>query len=61
MKRTVKNRMYPSIKGGPRKLWDPKDVIAIVDGKVYAYSEGFKPEEVVAVPTSEVNEDGDTY
>lgn len=55
MKRLVNNRMLPSVKGGCRRMWDEKDVIAVVDGKVYAYSEGFKPEDVPT--TSEVTED----
>ena len=53
MKRIIKNRMYPSVKGGPRRLWDPKDIIAIVDGKVYAYSEGFKPADILGYPRGE--------
>ena len=57
MKRTIKNRMYPSVKGGPRRLWDPKDIIAIVDGKVYAYSEGFSPATILDQPQGEVNHD----
>lgn len=41
MRRLINNRMYPSVNGGPRRMWDPDDICAFKDGKVYAKSEGW--------------------
>lgn len=43
MRRLINNRMYPSVNGGPRRMWDPDDICGLKDDKVYAKSEGWYP------------------
>lgn len=45
MRRLINNRMYPSVKGGPRRMYDEKDVIGLnYKGEVCLRSEGYFPQ-----------------